>query len=85
MNNIENRIKNIITEKLDIQPENIYYHLSFESDMNADSLDKVELIMALEEEFNLEITDEDAQKINTVQESIDYIKKNYSDKHNKKF
>ncbi|CAL4322959.1 acyl carrier protein [Buchnera aphidicola] len=76
MNNINNKIKNIIAEKLDIKKEKIYDHLSFESDMNADSLDKVELIMAFEDEFNLEITDEDAQKINTVQESIDYIKKN---------
>ncbi|WP_422667269.1 acyl carrier protein [Buchnera aphidicola] len=82
MNNIEKKIKNIISEKLHIQLEKIHNDSSFQQDMNIDSLDKVEFIMALEEEFNIEITDEEAEKINTVQKSIDYIKKNINDKDN---
>lgn len=74
MNNIEIRIKKIISKKLDIKIEKIFNNASFLEDLGADSLDIVELIMALEEEFNIEISDEDAEKINTVQKSIDYIK-----------
>ncbi|QCI20488.1 acyl carrier protein [Buchnera aphidicola (Brachycaudus cardui)] len=74
MKNIEKRIKKIITEKLDIKEEDIFNSASFINDLGADSLDIVELIMALEEEFNLEISDEAAEKINTIQQSIDYIK-----------
>lgn len=75
MNNIELKIKKIISKKLDIKIEKIFNNASFLEDLGADSLDIVELIMALEEEFDIEILDEDAEKINTVQKSIDYIKK----------
>ncbi|QCI17747.1 acyl carrier protein [Buchnera aphidicola (Acyrthosiphon lactucae)] len=74
MKNIEERIKKIIIEKLDIKKENIFNDASFIDDLGADSLDTVELIMALEEEFDIEISDEEAEKINTVQKSIDYVK-----------
>ncbi|CAL4323716.1 acyl carrier protein [Buchnera aphidicola] len=74
MNNIEIRIKKIISKKLDIKIEKIFNNAFFLEDLGADSLDIVELIMALEEEFNIEISDEDAEKITTVQKSIDYIK-----------
>jgi acyl carrier protein len=73
MKNIEQRIKKIIKEKLDIKEKNILNHSSFVEDLGADSLDTVELIMALEEEFNIEISDEEAEKINTIQQSIEYI------------
>jgi len=74
MKNIEKRIKKIIVEKLDIKEENIFNEASFINDLGADSLDTVELIMALEEEFDIEISDEEAEKINTIKQSIDYIK-----------
>ncbi|ADP67327.1 acyl carrier protein [Buchnera aphidicola] len=75
MKNIEERIKKIIFEKLDIKQEKIFNNASFIDDLGADSLDTVELIMALEEEFDIEISDEEAEKINTVQKSIDFIQK----------
>ncbi|AEO08699.1 acyl carrier protein [Buchnera aphidicola str. Ak (Acyrthosiphon kondoi)] len=78
MKNIEQRIKQIIIEKLDVKKEDILNEASFIDDLGADSLDTVELIMALEEEFDIEISDEKAEKINTVQDSIDYIKNHYS-------
>ncbi|QCI19912.1 MAG: acyl carrier protein [Buchnera aphidicola (Brevicoryne brassicae)] len=77
MKNVEKRIKKIITDKLDIKEENIINKSSFTEDLGADSLDIVELIMALEEEFDIEISDEDAEKISTIQESIDYIKSRF--------
>ncbi len=73
MNDIEIRIKKIISKILDVKVEKILNNSSFLDDLGADSLDTVELIMALEEEFNIEISDEDAEKLNTVQKSIDYI------------
>ncbi|WP_295164367.1 acyl carrier protein [uncultured Buchnera sp.] len=73
MNDIEKRIKKIISKILDVKVEKILNNSSFLDDLGADSLDTVELIMALEEEFNIEISDEDAEKMNTVQKSIDYI------------
>ncbi|QCI21072.1 acyl carrier protein [Buchnera aphidicola (Hyperomyzus lactucae)] len=78
MKNIEQRIKKIIKEKLDIKEENILNNSSFVDDLGADSLDTVELIMALEEEFNIEISDEEAEKINTIQQSIEYIEHRYA-------
>ncbi|CAL4326411.1 acyl carrier protein [Buchnera aphidicola] len=78
MNNIEKRIKKIITEKLDIKEEEIFNTASFVNDLGADSLDIVELIMSLEEEFNIEISDEEAETINTIQQSIDYVKNRVS-------
>jgi acyl carrier protein len=80
MKNIEQRIKKIITEKLDVKEENILNNSSFVDDLGADSLDTVELIMALEEEFDIEISDEEAEKINTIQQSIEYIKHRYAKK-----
>ena len=67
------RIKKIIVEQLGVDEAEVVPTASFVEDLNADSLDLVELIMSLEEEFGLEISDEDAEKIVTVQDAIDYI------------
>lgn len=68
------KVKEIMAEQLDINPEEITEDTSFINDLEADSLDIVELIMALEEEFDTEIPDEDAEKISTVKDAVDYIK-----------
>lgn len=73
MNNIEARVKKIIIEQLGVKEEQVTNEASFVEDLGADSLDTVELVMALEEEFEIEIPDEDAEKITTVQQAIDYI------------
>ncbi len=73
MLNIEDRVKKIISEQLGIKLDEVKNNKSFVDDLGADSLDTVELVMALEEEFNIEIPDEDAEKIITVQSAIDYI------------
>ena len=73
-NNIEERVKKIIVDMLGVKPEDVQPEASFVNDLGADSLDTVELVMALEEEFETEIPDEEAEKINTVQAAIDYIK-----------
>jgi len=73
INNIEARVKKIIIEQLGVKEEQVTNEASFVEDLGADSLDTVELVMALEEEFELEIPDEDAEKITTVQQAIDYI------------
>jgi acyl carrier protein len=70
---IEQRVKDIIVEQLGVNPEQATETASFIEDLGADSLDTVELVMALEEEFEIEIPDEDAEKITTVQQAIDYI------------
>ncbi|MFM2062844.1 MAG: hypothetical protein RLZZ507_2514 [Cyanobacteriota bacterium] len=70
------RVKKIIVEQLDAEAEKVLPNASFTEDLGADSLDIVELVMALEEEFDLEIPDEAAEKILTVQEVVDYIKSN---------
>jgi len=67
------RVKKIIVEQLGVDENEVVPTASFVEDLNADSLDLVELIMSLEEEFGLEISDEDAEKIVTVQDAIDYI------------
>lgn len=72
---IEERVKNLITEQLGIHINEIDNNASFVEDLGADSLDTVELVMAIEEEFNIEIPDEDAEKIITVQIAIEYISK----------
>ena len=72
--NVEERVKKIIAEQLGVEEEDIITESSFVEDLGADSLDTVELVMAFEEEFGIEIPDEDAEKILTVQNSIDYIK-----------
>ncbi len=73
MNNIEDRVKKIIVEQLGVREEDVTMDASFVDDLGADSLDTVELVMALEEEFETEIPDEDAEKITTVRQVIDYI------------
>ncbi|MAD45979.1 MAG: acyl carrier protein [Thalassobium sp.] len=73
MSNIEERVKKIVCEQLGVKEEDVKASSSFVDDLGADSLDTVELVMALEEEFETEIPDEDAEKLTTVQEAIDYI------------
>jgi acyl carrier protein len=73
MSNIEERVKKIIVEQLEVDQEEVRNSASFVEDLGADSLDTVELVMALEEEFDTEIPDEEAEKITTVQAAIDYI------------
>ena len=76
MSNIEERVKKIIVEQLGVKEEEVKAEASFVDDLGADSLDTVELVMALEEEFDTEIPDEEAEKITTVQYAIDYINAN---------
>lgn len=71
---MEQKVIDIIVEQLKVSPEEVTPEASFTEDLGADSLDLVELIMAMEEEFGLEISDEDAEKIQTVQDVIDYVK-----------
>jgi acyl carrier protein len=73
MSTIEERVKKIIGEQLGVKQEEVTNNASFVEDLGADSLDTVELVMALEEEFDTEIPDEEAEKITTVQAAIDYI------------
>ena len=70
---VERKIRTIIAEQLGVKPEEVTPTASFVDDLGADSLDTVELIMALEEEFNVEIPDEDAEKMKTVGDAIKYI------------
>lgn len=74
MNDIETRVKEIVVEQLGVNSEEVANESSFVDDLGADSLDTVELVMALEEAFECEIPDEEAEKISTVQEAIDYVK-----------
>ena len=78
MNNIEDRVRKIVAEQLGVKEEEVKAEASFVDDLGADSLDTVELVMALEEEFETEIPDEEAEKITTVQLAIDYINNNLS-------
>ena len=73
---IEDRVKKIVAEQLDVDAEKVTIDASFIDDLGADSLDTVELVMALEEEFGIEIPEEDAEKIATVANAVDYIKAN---------
>lgn len=73
MSSIEERVKKIVVEQLGVKEEEVTTESSFVDDLGADSLDTVELVMALEEEFKTEIPDEEAEKITTVQQAIDYI------------
>jgi len=75
MSAVEDKIRKIICEQLDVPENDVVPEASFVDDLGADSLDQVELIMAMEEEFDVSIPDEDAEKIATVQDAIDYIKK----------
>ncbi len=71
---VEEKVKEIIIEQLGVDPEEVTNDASFINDLGADSLDTVELVMALEEEFDIEIPDEEAEKLQTVGQAIDYIK-----------
>ena len=73
---IEEHVKGIVAEILGVNMEEVVNSASFVEDLGADSLDTVELVMALEEEFDTEIPDEEAEKITTVQEAIDFVSKN---------
>ncbi|MBI5886900.1 MAG: acyl carrier protein [Deltaproteobacteria bacterium] len=75
MSSLENKVKKIIMEQLDVTEEEITNTATFVDDLGADSLDMVEMVMAFEEEFAIEIPDEDAEKIKTVQDSVDYLQK----------
>jgi acyl carrier protein len=72
---IEDRVKKIVIEQLGVKEDEVKNSASFVDDLGADSLDTVELVMALEEEFDVEIKDEEAEKITTIQEAIDFVKK----------
>jgi acyl carrier protein len=76
MASIEERVKNVIVESLSVDAEKVTPEASFVDDLDADSLDQVELILALEEEFGCQIPEEEASKITTVGEAIGYLKKN---------
>jgi acyl carrier protein len=73
---IEERVRKIVCEQLGVSDDEVKVDASFVDDLGADSLDTVELVMALEEEFDLEIADEEAEKISTVQEAVNYINSN---------
>ena len=76
MSSVEERVKKLICEQLGVKEEEVTAEASFVEDLGADSLDTVELVMALEEEFETEIADEEAENITTVKEAIDYISAN---------
>jgi len=78
MSTIEERVKKIVIEQLGVTEDEVTIEASFVDDLGADSLDTVELVMALEEEFETEIPDEDAEKITTVQQAVTYIKEHSS-------
>ena len=73
MSNIEQQVKKIVAEQLGVNEADVKTDSSFQDDLGADSLDTVELVMALEESFGCEIPDEDAEKITTVQQAIDFV------------
>ena len=78
MSSIEDRVTKIVVEQLGVKEDEVTASSSFVDDLGADSLDTVELVMALEEEFETEIPDEEAEKITTVQQAIDYINEHSS-------
>ena len=78
MSNVDERVKKIVIEQLGVKEDEVNNGSSFVDDLGADSLDTVELVMALEEEFECEIPDEEAEKITTVQQAIDYVNSNKS-------
>ena len=76
MGNIDDRVKSVVVKQLAVKEEDVKNDSKFIDDLGADSLDTVELVMGLEEEFDTEIPDEEAEKITTVQQAIDYVKSN---------
>jgi acyl carrier protein len=76
MMSVQDKVKSIIVEQLGVDADEVKPEASFVEDLGADSLDTVELIMAFEEEFGIEISDEDAEKIKRVSDAVDYIEKN---------
>jgi acyl carrier protein len=74
MENIEELVRKVVAEQLGVKEADIKNESSFVDDLGADSLDTVELVMALEEKFECEIPDEDAEKLTTVQQAVDYVK-----------
>jgi|TARA_Y100000996_G_C22416017_1_gene599358 acyl carrier protein len=76
MSNIDERVKSVVVKQLGVKEEDVKNESKFIDDLGADSLDTVELVMGLEEEFDTEIPDEEAEKITTVQQAIDYVNKN---------
>ncbi|HET7274333.1 MAG TPA: acyl carrier protein [Longimicrobiaceae bacterium] len=79
MADIEAKVKDIIINELGVEAEKVTREASFVDDLGADSLDTVELVMAFEEEFGIEIPDEDAEKLQSVGDAVDYIKQNQAD------
>jgi len=79
MSSIEEQVKSIVAEQLGVKEDEVTNDASFVDDLGADSLDTVELVMALEEEFETEIPDEEAEKITTVQQAIDFVNARASD------
>jgi len=77
--NVEERVRRIISDQLGVDESQVTPNASFEEDLNADSLDLVELIMSLEEEFNIEISEEEAERIRTVGDAIEYIREHGSE------
>ena len=75
---VEDKIRTIIAEQLEVQEEEVVPEASFTDDLGADSLDLVELVMAMEEEFGIEITDEEAERIQTVQDAVNFIEERTS-------
>jgi acyl carrier protein len=78
---VQERVKSIIVEQLGVDEEEVTLDASFTEDLGADSLDIVELVMAFEEEFGIEIPDEEAEKISNVREAVDYIQNNVGDQN----
>lgn len=76
MSDVFEKVKDIIVEQLDVEESQITMEASFRDDLEADSLDVVELVMELEDEFDLEIADEEAESINTVGDAVNYIEEN---------
>ena len=76
MSNIDERVKSVVVKQLGVKEEDVKNESKFIDDLGADSLDTVELVMGLEEEFDTEIPDEEAEKITTVQQAIDYVNNN---------
>ena len=78
MSSVQERVKKIIVEQLGVSDDQVTSEASFVDDLGADSLDTVELVMALEEEFDVEIPDDDAEKITTVKEAVAFVEANAS-------